>query len=434
MSKSNPYPSYTRSSGWNALLPARKVRSEAPSEHHFGAIVIGSGVTGLAAARRIAELEPNSRVLLVDAATIGEGSSGRNSGFLINLPHNTGMSGHGSPAAIAKKQIALYNGGLKWLKSLIDEHQIDCGWNPIGKYHAAATTEGEKALRESLPHYREWEVGFRELSADDLAQRLGTRYYRYGYHNENNVFVQPAALVAGLADSLPGNVHLWENEPVLAIEKGTPHRVMTRTQQFTTPRVIIANNGFASRLGFARDRVFTIYTYAGLTPQLDTQALDAHGSDQEWGVIPAKRLGTTLRKVHSGRFMVRSGYSYNRELPMQDVRGLLELCYRNRYPQLKSHALEHVWGGVTALTRNGALYFGRVDDGIFISIGCNGAGMLKGTVFGKLLGEMACGHQSTQLADALGFQRPNWLPPEPLRRLAVVSAIRYQRHLAGSER
>ena len=434
MSTFNPYPTYNKNSGWNALLAARIPRTTRPTEPHFDAIVIGSGVTGLAAARRIGELEPDSRVLLIDASSIGEGSSGRNSGFLINLPHNTGMSGHGSPAAVAKKQIALYNGGLAWLKSMIDQHKIECGWNPIGKYHAAATTDGEKALRESLPHYQEWGVGFRELSADELAHRLGTYYYRYGYHNDNNVFVQPAALVAGLADSLPANVQLWENEPVLAIEKGKPHRVKTRTMQLTTPRVIIANNGFASRLGFARDRVFTIYTYAALTPQLDSQALDAHGSDAEWGVIPAKRLGTTLRKVQSGRFMVRSGYSYNRELPMQDVRNLLALCYRNRYPHLQSHAFEHVWGGVTALTRNGALYFGRVDEGIFISIGCNGAGMLKGTVFGKLLGEMACGHQSTELADALGFQRPNWLPPEPIRRLAVVGAIRYQRRLAGSER
>jgi len=93
-----------------------------------------------------------------------------------------------------------------------------------------------------------------------------------------------------------------------------------------------------------------------------------------------------------------------------------------------------VWGGVTALTRNGALYFGRLDDGIYISIGCNGAGMLKGSMFGKLMGEMACGHQSTELADALGFQRPTWLPPDPIRRVAVLSAIQYQKHRAGLER
>ncbi|RYH55887.1 MAG: FAD-dependent oxidoreductase, partial [Alcaligenaceae bacterium] len=89
MSIFNPYPTYNKNSGWNALLAARIPRTTRPTEPHFDAIVIGSGVTGLAAARRIGELEPDSRVLLIDASSIGEGSSGRNSGFLINLPHNT---------------------------------------------------------------------------------------------------------------------------------------------------------------------------------------------------------------------------------------------------------------------------------------------------------------------------------------------------------
>jgi len=434
MTTSQTFPSYQAGSGWNALLPRREPKQTAPAEKNFDAIVIGAGVTGLAAARRIAELEPQSRILLVDANEIGEGSSGRNSGFLINLPHNTGMSGHGSPIEVARKQIALYNTGLAWMKSLIDRHQIDCDWNPAGKYHAAATAEGEKSLRSTLHQYREWGVNYRELDQGELQQQLGTSYYRYGYHSDNNIFVQPAALVRGLADSLPPNVCLWENEPVLAIEKGRPHRVTTRSMQLTAPRVVIANNGFARKLGFARDRVFTIYTYAAFTPQLDEDELSKLGPAPEWGVIPANRLGTTLRRVASGRFMVRSAYSYEQEQSLPQVHALLKDCYRHRYPHMKSHELEYVWGGVTALTRNGAMYFGRVAEGMYISIGCNGAGMLKGSMFGKLMGEMACGHQSPELADALGFQRPSWLPPEPIRRMAVVGAIQYQKHRAGLER
>lgn len=434
MTTNQTFPSYQAGSGWNALLERREAQLQAPAAKHFDLIVIGAGVTGLAAARRAAELEPGSRILLVDASVIGEGSSGRNSGFLINLPHNTGMSGHGSPLEVARKQIALYDEGLAWLKSLIDRHGIDCGWNHVGKYHAAATAEGEASLRANLAQYREWGVQYRELDSDALQHELGTGYYRYGYHSANNVFVQPATLVRGLAGSLPGNVTLWEGEPVLAIEKGRPHTVVTRSARLTAPRVVIANNGFARKLGFARDRVFTIYTYAALTPRLQQEELDKLGPAPEWGVIPANRLGTTLRKAAGGRFMVRSAYSYEREQPLEQVRAMLRQSYQRRYPGLRGHDFEYVWGGVTALTRNGALYFGQVDEGLFISIGCNGAGMLKGSMFGKLLGEMACGLQSPALADALGFERPTWLPPEPLRRLAVLGAISYQKRRAGLER
>ena len=434
MSNPTTFPSYQASSGWNDLLPKRVAKTTPPPAKHFDAIVIGAGVTGLAAARRIAELEPQSRILIVDATTVGDGSSGRNSGFLINLPHNTGMSGHGSPIEVARKQIALYNEGLEWLKSLIDRYQIDCGWNPVGKYHAAATPDGISRLKSTLSQYKEWGVKYTELGQDELRAQLGTSHYHYGYHSDNNIFVQPAALVRGLADNLPANIYLWEGEPVLSLSEGPPHTVRTKTTELTSNRIVIANNGFARKLGFARDRVFTIYTYAGFTEQLPEEELQKLGPAQEWGVIPANRLGTTLRKVSSGRFMVRSAYSYEQEQPLTDVRRMLEACYSMRYPNMRNHSLPLVWGGVTALTRNGALYFGKAGEGLYISIGCNGAGMLKGSMFGKLLGEMACGRQSPQLADALGFEKPNWIPPEPIRRIAVVSTIQYQKYKAGTER
>lgn len=433
MAKST-FPHYQARSGWNALLPSRSARTTRPEESHFGAIVIGAGVTGLGAARRIAELEPDTRVLVLDASVIGEGSSGRNSGFLINLPHNTGMSGHGSATDVARKQIRLYNQGLTWLKGLVDTHGIQCGWSEVGKYHAAATADGERRLHAALKDYQEWGVAYRELDHDALQADLGTRYYRYGYHSDSNVFVQPAAFVRGLADNLPPNVWLWENEPVISLGRSRPFKVGTRSAQLTADRVVIANNGFAARLGLARDRVFTIYTYAALTPVLPKEELQKLGRVPEWGVIPANRLGTTLRRTADGRFMVRSSYSYETEQPIARVRSMLTDCYQRRYPQMRSFEFEHVWGGVTALTRNGAVYFGRVEEGLYLSIGCNGAGMLKGSVFGKLMGEMACGEESPELAEVLGFQRPSWLPPEPLRRLAVMSAISYQKMRAGKER
>ncbi|MCW5233947.1 NAD(P)/FAD-dependent oxidoreductase [Verminephrobacter eiseniae] len=428
------HPGYRAGSGWNLMLAPRLAHTTAPSARDFDAIVIGAGFTGLAAARRIAQLQPQASVLVVDATTIGDGASGRNSGFLISLPHNTGMAGHGSPAAVARKQIRLYDMGLQWLHGIVTQQAIECGWSPAGKFHAAATKDGERSLRATLAQYRQWGVGYRELDADALHDAFGTAYYRYGYHSAHSVFVQPAALSRGLADSLPANVHLWEGEPVTGLRGSGPFQVQTASTTLRAGRVIVANNGFATRLGLARDRIFTIYTYAALTPVLAERERAKQGPDSEWGLIPANRLGTTLRKTRDGRLMVRSAYSYQAELPLARVRDMLQDCYRRRYPGMAAHAFEYVWGGATALTRNGALYFGEVRNGLYVSLGCNGAGVLKGTMFGKLLGEMAAGHHSPELTDALGLQRPNWLPPDPIRRIAVVSALKWHKHRAGLER
>ncbi|MDR5744754.1 FAD-dependent oxidoreductase [Caballeronia sp. LZ029] len=426
-------PVYKQRSGWNAMLPERVERSR-PTRSRYATIIIGGGYTGLAAARRIGELRPGEDVLVIEASTIGEGSAGRNSGFIIDLPHNTKMGGHTSPLEVARKQIRMYDDGRKWLEELVREHRIDCGWNPAGKYHAAAGDKGVASLRAVIDQYRQWGISFTEFDREGLNEKIGTPYYQYGFHSPNNVFVQPAALIRGLADSLPTNVTILEDEPVLALDETRPFVVKTVNGEYTADRVIIANNGFAKQLGILRDRIFTIFTYAAVTPRLSDTELARLGDSKEWGVIPANRLGTTLRRIQDGRLMVRSAYSYEREQASEKTRELLTGCYKRRYPQMKSHEFEYMWGGTTALTRNGASFFGELRPGLYASVGCNGAGVLKGSVFGKLLGEMAMGVDSAALTDVLGFDGPTWLPPDPIRKVAVTSAIRYQAAVAGPER
>ena len=64
------FPQYHNRSGWNALLPPREVRDVLPSTRNFASVVVGAGYTGLAAARRLAELEPDREVLVVDSSEL----------------------------------------------------------------------------------------------------------------------------------------------------------------------------------------------------------------------------------------------------------------------------------------------------------------------------------------------------------------------------
>lgn len=434
MSPTVTYPVYETRSGWNSLLPKRSSNTAVKIESSYDFVVIGAGFTGLAVARRLAELNPSAEVLVLEASEIGEGSSARNSGFIISLPHNTKMSGHTSPAQLARKQIRIYESGLAWLKSSVDTHGIECGWNPIGKYHGAATDDGVKSLQNAAHQYEDWGIDHTEISKAELTEKIGTSYYQYGLHTMNNVFVQPAALIRGLADTLPDNVTVLENCPVLSINDKVQCLVRTKDREIKAGKLILANNGFAKKLGFFKDRLITIFTYAGMTPELDDEQLALHGTDAEWGLIPANRLGTTLRRIQNRRFMVRSAYSYEHAQTQATVDAMLTDCYRRRYPTLHSHRLEHVWGGVTALTGNGATFFGKASENMYASVGCNGAGVLKGSVYGKLLAEMILNQDSQELDDVLSMETPSWLPPEPIRRIAVLTAIHLQKKKAGAER
>jgi choline dehydrogenase-like flavoprotein len=84
-----PLPHDDATCGWYCTLPepapARRVRGDERADW----VVLGAGVTGLAAARRLGELRPDDRILLIDAQRVGYGASGRNAGFILETPHYT---------------------------------------------------------------------------------------------------------------------------------------------------------------------------------------------------------------------------------------------------------------------------------------------------------------------------------------------------------
>lgn len=244
--------------------------------------------------------------------------------------------------------------------------------------------------------------------------------------------MQPAALIRGLADALPSNVTVLENTPVEAVEGAGPFRVRTQQGEFVADKVFIANNAHARALGFLTDRMVSVYTYGALTPKLDDNQLARFGDLPAWGVIPANRMGTTMRKV-LGRFLIRSASSYEREADPKKIRSTLTKLFQNRFPGMRSYELEHVWGGVTAITSNGENYFGELQPGLYASVGCQGAGVLRASIHGKLLAEMACGSQSPLLTDRLRLSEPNWIPPEPFRGIGALAKMAYEGWRAGRE-
>ena len=66
-------------------------------------LIVGAGYTGLSAARKLSELQPNQKIIIVDAQLAGEGASGRNSGYLVDNTLNDGFTSNKELSNYKKK-------------------------------------------------------------------------------------------------------------------------------------------------------------------------------------------------------------------------------------------------------------------------------------------------------------------------------------------
>jgi glycine/D-amino acid oxidase-like deaminating enzyme len=406
------FPNYQLASGWNALLPDRRAHDPVQGNLVADVVIIGAGFTGLACARRWQELQPDARVVVIDASEIGEGNPGRNSGFLLEIA----LAEDANPENMQRMLEAnrLTQTAMQSILSNVQASGLDVDLQRAGTYRAAASSAGHK----SLNNYRQFLEGaglpYRQLDQEHLKAELGTDFYQSGLYTPHCYLAQPAAVIRAIHSQLADSITVFENTPALNISNsGGKWAVTTAEGELTCSKLVLANNSFAKELGVARSRLAAVYTYAGLTAQLDPQLLETLGSVSNWGLLPTHRLGSTLRRTADGRLLVRSGHSYEAEMSGSKVTALLQDRLWRRFPQLRGQDFEQVWGGAVGVTHNSAPVWGESKPGLCISSGCNGGGTVKGTLLGTAIAELALGHSELDVAAVFGS--PSWMPPDPLR-------------------
>ena len=171
-------------------------------------LIIGAGYTGLSAARKLGQLYPNQKIIIVDAQLAGEGASSRNSGYLVDTTLNDGFTSN-KELDNYKKKADIYDLGIKVVKKFINEYQVDCDWNECGKYFASSKIEDEKILRNFSNTLSKLGFEHNLLSNNELSKRLGTNFYNIALHTKGGVLLHPGKLVRAMIDVLPKNVFLY---------------------------------------------------------------------------------------------------------------------------------------------------------------------------------------------------------------------------------
>ncbi len=401
-------------------------------------VILGAGFTGMAVARQLASHLPDKHIVLIDAQRAGQGASGRNAGFIIDLPHHVDSTDI-EDQTVNHRTRRLNHAAIDWLRDLVQSHNIDCQWSERGKFHCAIEDKGIEELQKFKRGLDALDEPYTELDASALAARIGTSYYREGVHTPGNILMQPAALARGLAQWLPNSVELIENSPVTEIEYGPTVTLTTKGGRLRTPNLVLATNGFTRGLGFLDNELLPIFASGSMTRPLDEEEQAALGGEGDWGIIAGDKMGSTLRYTQDHRIFVRNTFVYNTKMYMtQAERDKMkvwhEKAFRARFPMLPKVDFEFTWGGNICISRNAAPYFGKLADNVWAHVCQNGVGVAKGTIGGRLLADMIVGASSGLLDDMLAFPKPQKNPLRPFLDLAATFMVNWEQRKAGRER
>ncbi|OXY83448.1 NAD(P)/FAD-dependent oxidoreductase [Oceanimonas doudoroffii] len=424
--------------GWYETSPltGRSSARRLKGRHRFDVLIVGAGFSGLSVAGRLAEHWPDSRIALVDALRVGQGTSGRNAGFIIDLPHN--LDANADPEQ-DKKIHRLNRFAIDRLDRLRRQHHIDCAWQKAGKYLAAHEADNLRHIDGFTHTLNALNTPYEVLEGHALRQRLGTEYYRKAVYTPNNILMNPAALAQGVAQALPSNVTLFENSPVTGMEFGSPHRARFLGGEIEAKTLVLSTNSFGEEFGLFQHRLAPVFTYASLTrPMSENQAAHHFPDIAPWGLTSAHPAGTTVRLTPDRRIFIRNSFNFNTSLRTGQAE--LERAWQQhktsfsaRFPMLDGLDFEYTWGGMLCMTLNHQSVFQQSTDNLYALSGMNGVGVAKGTYLGYYLAEWIAGHHSSELDFIRQSNRPSWVPPDPLRAVGARIRLRYESGKAGGE-
>ena len=401
-------------------------------------LVIGAGYTGLSAARKLAQLFQNQKIILVDAQLAGEGASSRNSGYLVDTTLNDGFTSN-KDLDNYKKKTDIYDLGINFVKKFINEYQVDCDWNECGKYFASSRIEDEKILRNFSNTLSKLNFEHNLLSNNELSKRLGTNFYNIGLYTKGGVLLNPGKLVRAMIDVLPKNVCLYENSSLQNWNK-TKDKISCefKNGKINTKKIIFATNGFLKSLRIKSNYNFPITLTASMTRPLTDDEFKSIGEPKEWGVLPVRPMGATIRMTKDRRILIRNTAEVHNPFRMSKLdlkkRSIYQkIGIRKRFPQLPEDIIQSSWSGVVSRTRNSSQIFEKIDNNIFAA-GCyNGSGIGVGTLFGEQIAIKASNENSDEINIIESRTKPTWLPPQPFLNIGVKTRLIFERFRSQSD-
>jgi len=389
--------------------------------------IVGGGFTGLWTAIRLKQAQPDLDVALIEKDICGGGASGRNGGFAISWWSKyltlKKMCGEEEAVRLARaSEDAVREIGTFCEANGIDAHYHCDGWlwTATSKPQIGVWLETMEALeqRQLRP--------FVELEDAEVARRAGSDRHLAGVFEQVAASVQPARLARGLRRvALEMGVRIFENSPLVRLERSAPPRVHTPGGVITAGKVVIAMNAWASMFPEIRRAIVVVGSDIVATEPIPDR-LARIGWTDGMGISDSRAAVHYYRTTEDGRLVFGKGGSGDLAFGGQVGKtfegnsahaAYVEGWMKYLYPDFDDVPCPTSWVGPIDRSKSGLPMFGHLGGhpDILYGVGFSGNGVGPTVLGGRILASLTLGLDDEW--SACGLVQPlNWdFPPEPFR-------------------
>ena len=352
--------------------------------------VVGGGYTGLSSALHLAER--GYQVVLLEAARIGFGASGRNGGQIVNsYSRDIDTIERNCPPDQARLLGNMLFEGGDIIRERIERYQIQCDFRQGGVFAA----DTEKQLHELKAQKARWERWGNDqmelLDKESLRRVVQSDRYVGGLLDKRGGHIHPLNLALGEAEAIRGlGGRIFEQSPVTDIVPGERVQVKTAKGTVKARFVVVAGNAY---LGNLVPELATKSMPCG-TQVVATEVLGEQKArellPQNYCVEDCNYLLDYYRTTGDHRLLYGGGVVYGARDPA-DIERLIMPKLLKTFPQLAGVKVEYTWTGNFLLTLSRLPQFGRIGSNIYYMQGYSGHGVTCTHLAGKLLAEALAG-------------------------------------------
>jgi gamma-glutamylputrescine oxidase len=380
--------------------------------------VVGAGFTGLSAALELAER--GHEVVVLEAARVGWGASGRNGGQIVN-GLNAGLDTiarrYGADTAALVASVVQEGGQI--IRDRVARYGIACDLKD-GNLFAALTPAHLRGLEAKQALWRRHgHDNFELLDAAGVRRHVATDVYAGGLLDRTGGHMHPLNLALGQAAALErrgGVIH--EGSAVTGVEAldGAPV-VRTAAGAVRAEAVILAGNAYLGAVvPEIADRVMPFSTQMIATEPLGSRAAALLPSDV--AVEDVRYVLDYYRRSADGRLLWGGGTVYGGTDPA-DIRAKLVPNLRRVFPALGDVRVDFAWSGNCAISFSRVPQLGRIGRAVYFAQGYSGHGVVGSHLFGRILAEAVHGDRAR--FDV--FASVPWIPFPGGRRFAVPYSV-----------